>query len=147
MTNWKTWWHKWQGSELLPIIPPDAPLKEGSTVKPETRGKVPGVRNDDGTWSGLGGKWSAPSFAPTVKDVHRWYTWKAGIGMQGRVFPAIDVDVNDPVLADAIEKLAFDILGPAPTRGRDGSARRLLMYRLKDGETPFKKRRVAWTKA
>jgi hypothetical protein len=143
--SWKIWWNKWQGSELLPIIPPNAPLKEGSKVKPEYRGKTPGFKTAEG-WVGLGGKWS-DTYQMDRDGARRADKWGAGIGLQGRIFPAIDIDVEDPQLAGLIEKLAFDILGPAPVRGREGSARRLLMYRIEDGEIPFRKRRLPWTGA
>ncbi len=57
----------------------------------------------------------------------------AAVGMQGRLFPAIDIDVEDRKLSREIEKLAYEHLGPAPRRTRTGSARCLLMYRLKGG--------------
>jgi hypothetical protein len=58
-TGFRRWYAAGFMSELLPIIPPNAKLREGTTVRPEHRGKTPGVRNADNTWSGLSGKWSA----------------------------------------------------------------------------------------
>jgi len=42
-------------SDLLPVIPRDAEIAEGSKVQPHHRGKVPGYQRDDGKWIGLGG--------------------------------------------------------------------------------------------
>lgn len=136
-------WFDLQGTETLPIIPPGATLKEGSTVRPEHRGKVPGTRNKNKVWSGMGGKWSN-DFQMTEARAKQADAWGAGVGIQGRIFPGLDIDVNDAQLADAIERLAFECIGPAPVRYREGSARRLLMYRIADGEAPFRKRRIAW---
>jgi hypothetical protein len=47
---------------------------------------------------------------------------------------AIDIDVDDLSRADQLEKLAMEMLGPAPVRGRADSARRLLLYRAAEGE-------------
>lgn len=58
-SGFRRWYEAGFTSELLPIIPPDAKLREGSSVRPEHRGKTPGIRNADGTFSGLSGKWSA----------------------------------------------------------------------------------------
>lgn len=56
-----------------------------------------------------------------------WQGWGAGIGMQGRRFPALDIDVDDPELADAIHHEALTVLGVAPARfGR--APRRILVY-------------------
>lgn len=56
-----------------------------------------------------------------------WQGWGAGIGLQGRNFPALDIDVDDANLADVIQQQAFLLLGPAPVRFGRGP-RRLLVY-------------------
>jgi len=50
---------------------------------------------------------------------------------------AVDIDVDDAAIADAVEAAAVRILGPAPTRRREGSARRAMLYRPA-GEQPRK---------
>lgn len=142
--NWSRWWRNFQGSELLPIIPPGATLKEGSTVRSEHRGKTPGVKNSDGTWSGLGGKWSQASFQLTENRARQAAKWGASIGIQSRVFIGFDIDIEDEGNAQWVEDILTRTLGPAPVRYRENSARRLLMYRIADGEMPLKKRRVQW---
>jgi hypothetical protein len=137
-------WYKPGGftTELMPIIPPDAPLTEGSTVSLDNRGKVPGVLTQGNTWSGFGGKWAVELF-PKPPRLKKWQSWGAGIGMQGRTFIGLDLDVLDALLADAIEKMSLEILGPSPVRWRRGSPRRLLMYKL-PGQ---RKRSVAFREA
>ena len=46
---------------------------------------------------------------------------------------ALDVDVDDPALAEQLEALATETLGPAPVRWRANSGRRLLLYRSAEG--------------
>lgn len=140
--NWPRWFKHWQASELLSIIPPDAELSPTSKVSPDMRGKVPGQKGPDG-WNGQGGSW-AKDFQMTEPRAKKAYKDGAGIGMQGRVFPGLDIDVTDERTAAAIQKIAFEILGPTTSRGRANSARRVLVYQIADGEVPFKKRRVEW---
>ena len=47
---------------------------------------------------------------------------------------AIDIDVPDPALASQIEALAFKLLGGTLIRERDGTGKRLLVYRAAEGE-------------
>jgi len=144
--TYKPDWRKWHtagfGGELLPIIPIDAKLMEGSKVSPENRGKVPGVLREDGTWAGLGGKWAETVF-PRAPKLQEWQGWGAGIGMQGRRFVAIDIDVNNEQTARAIQDLALEHIGSAPIRWRKGSPRRLLPYRVAEGLV-IRKRRIAF---
>jgi hypothetical protein len=51
---------------------------------------------------------------------------------------AIDLDIEDPAVADAVHSLASTMLGPTPVRTRDNSPRRLLPYRASDGQ-PLKR--------
>jgi hypothetical protein len=131
-------------SELLPIAPPDATIAPGSSIRPEHLGKVPAVRNADGTWNGLAGQWSK-DFHATLDDCKRWHHWGANVGLQTRLFPAIDIDAEDPQLAAELERAAIERLGPAPVRFRAGSSHRLLLYRCDPAE-PFRKLRLAGTK-
>ncbi|WP_428536426.1 DUF3987 domain-containing protein [Rhodopila sp.] len=47
---------------------------------------------------------------------------------------AVDIDVDDADLADAVDRLCVEMLGDAPMRYRDDSARRLRLFRAADGE-------------
>jgi hypothetical protein len=51
---------------------------------------------------------------------------------------AIDIDIDIPELANQVQALALEMLGPAPIRTRFGSSRVLLLYRAAEGE-PNKK--------
>jgi Bifunctional DNA primase/polymerase, N-terminal len=129
-------------SELLPIIPPGVELTANTTVRPEHRGKTPGVKNHIGTWSGLHGKWPEELFA-TLDSLKKWDAWGASVDLQSRKFLGLDVDVEDDRVAPAIVQLAQDYLGLAPRRYRDGSPRALLMYIAVEGEF-VPKHRIAW---
>lgn len=125
-------------TELLPILPhnaeihPDSPAFDSLT---SNRGKVPG-RKRRGGWMGFP-DWTDAKVDPA--DFPIWGGWGAGIGMQGRRFPALDIDVDDLELADAIHETATSTLGDAPARFGRGS-RRILVY----AGAGFAKRRVAF---
>lgn len=102
------------------------------------RGKVPGERRRGG-WVG---KRSWPEFEATVDDIAAWEASGAGIGMQGRNFPALDIDVDDIELADQVHELAISTLGVAPTRFGRGS-RRILVY----AGSGFNKRRMSFRRS
>ena len=139
--------HDWSqagfGTELLPIIPPGAPLTVGTSLDPSDIGKVPGKLHGK-RWSGFAG-WA--NHRATLNDHNAWTLWQsrsgAGIGLQSRKFPGVDIDVTDQALSDAI-LLAADLkLGDAPERvGR--APKRLLVYRIADGEV-IRKKRVDFT--
>jgi Family of unknown function (DUF5906)/Primase C terminal 2 (PriCT-2) len=125
--------------DLLPIMPPDARIsaenrnREALLAK---RGKIPGVYTN-GFWRGMP-DWTSVKARP--QDIATWSRWNCGIGVQGRNFPGLDIDITAPEIADAIEALAVDMLGAAPARFGRG-ARRLLAYR---GQS-HRKRRMAFT--
>jgi putative DNA primase/helicase len=129
--NSPTRFARWHGagftSELLPIIPPGSHLTPGTSVQPHHKGKVPGVLTAQQTWSGLAGQWSQ-EFA-TENDCKRWHKWGASVGLQGRNFPGIDIDVDNQELASKIKDCAGYYLGFGPIRTRQGSNRALLMFR------------------
>jgi hypothetical protein len=122
--SWKRWHEAGFTSELLPIIPPGATMSEGLHIKDP--GKVPGTRKDDGTWIGFMG-W--PMFQAAKESLKRWEKMGAGIGINTRSHPAMDIDVEDAGLVKAIHDMAREALGDAPVRYRENSARILLMYR------------------
>jgi hypothetical protein len=130
-------------SELLPVAPPGATIAKGSSIRPEHLGKVPAVRNADGTWNGFAGQWSK-DFHATLDDCKRWHHWGANVSLQTRLFPALDIDIEHEEAAEAFERAALEWFGPAPVRYRFGSARRLLLYRTLP-DVPFRKTRLAWS--
>jgi Family of unknown function (DUF5906)/Bifunctional DNA primase/polymerase, N-terminal len=143
-TGFRCWHAAGFTSELLPIIPPGATLTPGTEVQPQDRGKTPGAFTRAGTWSGLGGKWSKELHA-TVSDLKAWQGWGASVGLQSRTFLGLDIDIEDEAAAARVESLAVDYLGLAPIRVREGSSRRLLMYRRPADHQPIRKTRAAWT--
>jgi hypothetical protein len=137
-TDFPLWWRDFQGSELLPGVPPSAPVMPGSSITAD--GKVPAKLTDKG-WVGFR-DW--PNFRAELCDVKQWHGWGANVLLQTRIFHAIDVDVEDEKVATEIEKLAFEIVGDTSVRFRTGSARRLLLCRIKDGIVPLRKRRLGF---
>lgn len=113
-------------SELIPIIPPGVALSSKSKLNfgtRDSRGKIPGRKIADG-WVGFP-DWT--EYRATIHDLAEWQSSNAGIGLQGRLYPALDLDVDDEELADALQSAAETYLGEAPTRFGRG-ARRLLPY-------------------
>ncbi len=139
-TGFARWWVGFQGSELLPIIPPNAQLSPDSKVSLDNRGKTPG-KFTSGGWVGLGGTWSTKLRAEK-NDVKRWDHWGASVGLQTRIYIAIDIDVDDEQMSAAIEGEFKRVFGAAPVRYRDGSSRRLMLTCIADGELPLRKRRL-----
>lgn len=104
---------------VLPIIPPDAEVSERSSLlkrvgtHQDARGKVPGVRRQDG-------KWSSFDWIPYVadeRDVERWHAMGAGAGLRtddGLI--AFDADTMDPALAAIIEEEIEHVAGQLPKR-------------------------------
>ena len=93
----------------------------------ELLGKVPGTLNrKTGFWSGTVG--SIIDRIMTLAEAKRADEDGAAVGIYGQHYIGLDIDVELAALADAIEQLAYRILGYAPCRGRTGSVRRLLMY-------------------
>jgi hypothetical protein len=127
---------------LIPIIPPTATISKMSNPSVKAgRGKIPGKQLQDDTWVGFM-KWT--QHVAGFDNIMDWDAMGAGVGIQTRAFPAIDIDVLDSDVADATEDLAKLYLGDAPTR-YGNAPKRLLMYRWSDPENPGRKRRVAFT--
>jgi len=134
---------------LLPIIPVGAPLTSGSTVPEKNKGKTPGFRTNHGEWYGHA-DWTKHALTGDPKRQHKilgaWDDWYPDgqpiIGINARLFPAVDIDINNP-FAETARDVAFDILGPTIVRGRPNSQKKLLMYRLRQpGYFITKQRRV-----
>jgi hypothetical protein len=139
-TDFRRWFEAGFASELVPIIPPGAKRHPHSTIDRDMLGKVPGKWTPNG-WTGFQG-W--PELSPTVEDLKEWQSWGAGVGMQGRNFPAIDVDISDPILAVKVSALIREHLGAGPVRTRKNSPRRLYIFRLACGAEPLCKKRLAF---
>ena len=129
------------GGEVIPIVPPGARLSPKSGLSESDLGKIPGAYwSRHRAWTGLR-DWAGAKF--TALSAEAWDAWpEPNVGLRAARFPGIDVDVADEALVAAIVALAFETIGPAPVRHRQGSARVLLPYRLATGEPPVKKHRV-----
>ena len=104
---------------LVPIIPPGAPISERSNLAAriakgdDARGKAPGVRWPDGSWSGY--DWLASD--PDERDLVRWGQMGAGAGIKtGEGLNAIDADTLHADRAAIVKRLADEMFGPLPTR-------------------------------
>ncbi len=109
--------HLWQaGFRPVPVFNADADV-----VSP---GKQP-----------LGDKWQlaaqkSPPFCATSPAV----AWALNTGIWCQGLRAIDIDIDDPVIASQCRELLMAALGEAPIRFRRGSPRCLLLYRAAVGE-------------
>lgn len=120
------------GFDVIPVVPPGARISPMSKLHAAEAGKIPGRLNPYGFWTGLQG------WATVPVDAALWDTWGASIGLRTKNFPAIDIDVMDEGLADEISRIAFSVLGSAPTRvGR--APKRTHLYRT---DAPFKRMRL-----
>ena len=128
--------------DLIPIIPPEGELNPFSKVKPEQRGKVPGRKRPDGTWTGMKAWIEHPTSRPDCDVWNGWYDGPRSIGLRAASFPAVDIDVDEPALAEVIRNCAWDVLGTAPVRSREGTSKCLLLYRT---EAPFRRLRLWFT--
>lgn len=118
----------------IPITPPDCPLAPGTKLRPQDRGKVPGLRNGTTDWWGF--DWIKHETVPA--DLDKWTAIGAGVGLRTKDFPAVDVDVLDERLSALVQALVQERLGWAPRRvGR--APKVVLAYRTTE---PFKRRRL-----
>lgn len=125
-------------TELVCVAPPNAQLSPRSRIAAGSLGKAPAVRYRNGTWGGY--DWL--KHPPTLEEVREWELWGANVGILAEQYPAVDIDVLDPELAEILEDVVTDVLGNAPRRiGR--APKRLLMYRLEGA--PFGRMAVKLT--
>jgi hypothetical protein len=121
--------------DLLPVIPPDAKLSHASKIDKKQLGKIPGKNLHDG-WVGFSG-WA--QHVTTKEDIKKYKKYReAGVCLNTRCTPAVDIDVTDEDLADIIEEIAKKNLGDAPVR-TGNKPKRLLLYRGK-ADHGFKKK-------
>ena len=111
---------------LIPIIPPKSPISSRSgiakrlAVGDDPRGKVPGIRWPDGSWSGF--DWLAHQ-ADEI-DCERWRRMRAGVGIKtGDGLVAIDADIFGDEHAALVRAEIEQRFGVLPTRiGRSPKA-------------------------
>jgi hypothetical protein len=126
---------------ILPIIPAGGTLAEDSSLTPDHLGKIPGW------WSTTDHAWRGYQYWQRLetkkKYLENWQGWQdpitpknphtAGVpiavGLRLGELIAIDIDINEPELADFAEIIVRMVLGAQLcVRRREGSARRVLIY-------------------
>lgn len=128
---------------IRPAIPPGATLAPKSKIDPAKCGKVPGLWIDE-AWIGIPGIFQDKmTSAGSLAGWDAWPTENVAL-RTGEVFVGVDLDTEHTALADLICAAAERFLGRAPVRGRPGSARCLLVYRLVEGAEPIARHTVAW---
>jgi Family of unknown function (DUF5906) len=127
---------------IISIGKPGVTISPNSTVDPSQAAKTPIVYDARaGHWKGFR-RWQ--KHYSTKKHLVAFSHWDANLGVRTDKYNVGDIDVSSPSMADGIEQAMKEICGPAPVKYRDGSARRSLMYKLKDGEQPIYKWSLKW---
>lgn len=102
---------------LLPIVPPGSIPSTKSYLHKSLKsiGKAPGIRNADGTWSGVKG-WQKRE--TTEADLDTWQAMEAGVGLRcgDDGILAIDADALSIDHARTIRRIVEDTLGDLPAR-------------------------------
>ncbi len=133
-------WYAAGFADIIPVVPPDAPLSPHSKIRAADRGKVPGLLGQQG-WRSF--DWMKHATKPA--DVEVWDYIRANTGLRATRFPGVDLDCLDGLAAELAHTIAVRRLGPAPIRtGR--APKKLLPYRLAEGQPPLTRRRV-WFKS
>ena len=108
---------------LAPITPPGCGVSTKSSFHrriqagDDARGKAPGVRWPDGTWSGF----DFVAHESTEADLDKWHAMGAGVGVKtGRGLVFVDCDTSQIEHARIVKDIAERIFGPLiPRIGRD----------------------------
>jgi len=127
---------------VLPAIPINATLAATSRVARGDRGKVPGKRKRDGTWTGWP-KWTDTAEQLSAESIKKYDVIDCGTCVRTGAVVGVDLDITAARLVEAVEQAAVRVMGPAPRRGRSNSARRLLPYRI---ATPLKKIKLTFAR-
>lgn len=123
------------GPALVPIVPHDANIADYAWVPDRAegerrreqltsqRGKVPGKRLAGDVWTGFA---NFTAHVATPEDHLRWTQWGAGVGVQARYFPALDIDVVDEAFVANFLR-AVQVIAGAKIFGRVGRRPRILI--------------------
>jgi hypothetical protein len=129
-------------ARTVPIIPPDATISPKSSLAQrvgthqDARGKTPGIRWPDGSWSGY--DWL--QHEADERDYRRWHAMGAGVGIRtggATYLTAIDADTLDEALAARIGAEIEATFGTLPTR--IGRAPKALYLLRTDGLVPYQR--------
>ncbi len=112
--------------DLLPVVSdPKAQISPRSSLR--AVGKVPSLLDDQGRAVGVK-RWTQKR--ATEAEVATWsQNERLGICVQTRQVRAIDIDIDDPALAERLENAFTRALGGLPCRSRPGTGKRLLLLR------------------
>lgn len=127
--------------DVRPIVcDPSIPASTLSKIPDPT--KIPTYVRHDGTYSGVFG-WQR--YDPKPEEINRWKAHPAhGIGLVGRKYKALDLDIDDPELVmDVVDYIDGFIGEQLPLRYREGAARRLMIFRLTDEDADKSVQKVA----
>ena len=122
----------------VPVIPPDAEISEHSSLferigtRQDGRGKTPGVKRGDGSWSSF--NWVP--YEADDRDYDRWARMGAGVGLKtGGSVIAIDADTMDEAAAELIRTEVEAAFGLLPVR--IGRAPKALYVLRCDEDLPY----------
>lgn len=120
-----------------PNIPTLASIKAGKPTRGgKTWLKVPSRKYTYSDIVSVSGFKGWPSYRTTEDDIRQWsIDADLGFGLVGNLVKAIDIDIDDPVLAQSVDDwLCRYMDADLPYRSRTNSPRKMLVYRLKDPE-------------
>ncbi len=123
--------------DIIPVVPGNvAPERwRGDSA---SLGKTPAKLRDDGTWAPLP-RWQR--IDPTPALLAAWSASGANVGLRTRNFPTFDADIDDPAIAEVVERVIVEHLklfgGTAAVRRRANSSRFAIPARLEGA--PLKK--------
>ena len=106
---------------VIPVAPFNALGPDGRPLN--ARGKCPAVRVGE-SWRPMSG-WQRAQV--TEDNLRAWGRWESNVGLLARHYPACDIDVLDPELADEIHRFIVARLGSGPVR-RGNDPKRLIVY-------------------
>ena len=132
--DWKAWQRLDLDADLLPVVmDPTAVISAESSLKQTA--KTPSRFNRAGEAVGIS-KWTG--YQATPQEIARWAAdSRLGICVIARNVKAIDIDIDDPAAARAVEEFIELGVGRLPARRRGNSGKLLLAFRL---ALPFPKR-------
>jgi P4 family phage/plasmid primase-like protien len=131
------------GEHLLPAVPDaQARIAPGSDLKPGMIGAVPSRYMPNGEVKGIA-DW--PDKPVTPSELRLWSAGRLyNLCVRGAGACAFDIDVDDPLDALDAAALVIRVAGAAlPMRGRAGSGRLLLPFRLEPGAV-LRKAALPW---
>lgn len=113
--------------DLLPVVSdPNVSISSSSKIK--DLGKTPTQFDKNGEVVGIS-QWTAKKSNPHLID--KWkIDSRLGICCQTRYARGLDVDVGDPIKAQAIVDFWLSLVGKLPVRTRSNSGKRLAMFSL-----------------